>query len=314
MHVSPSTDWRTVTRLAGKWLVLPRKKKWRSSLAQNDGTSSWGVFSLLSSLLFSFSLFLFPPTPLSLSSFLCLCLSVCLSVCLSLSLSLSLSITLCLSLSLSVSLSVSLKGHTPTQKRRQVNAHPYNGPTDFASNCIHLVGWDSWIIVTVESMHNPPEAPEASPLPENRRHACRTTTNQQELEHNDDHRMQNCTQTWTPRKSSDTIPDTRDVQRPLSLTIGCWPFSLACDKDPESYAERRRTTKSMPAQEARKEETGLEVWGRPCTVDRTRASSPLSFTVVAYCMSSTPPCPTYERVPRVRARTFPGFFTTFTFF
>ena len=32
-------------------------------------------------------------------------------------------------------------------------------------------------------------------------------------------------------------------------------------------------------QEDREEETRLEVWGRPCTADRTRASSPLSFMV-----------------------------------
>ena len=32
-------------------------------------------------------------------------------------------------------------------------------------------------------------------------------------------------------------------------------------------------------QEDRKEETGLEVWGRPCTAGRTCASSPLSFMV-----------------------------------
>ena len=31
-------------------------------------------------------------------------------------------------------------------------------------------------------------------------------------------------------------------------------------------------------------------WGRPCTADRMCASSPLSFMVVAYCTSSTPPC------------------------
>ena len=164
------------------------------------------VFSLLSSLSFSFppSLYIYiypplspPPPPLSLFLF----------------------------LSLSQSLSLSLSRDTHTQKNCRVNAHPYGGPTDFASNCIHLGGWDSWSIITAESTHNPSEPPKASPLPENWRHASRTTINHSELEHDDDDRMQNCTETWTARKSSDTIPNTRDVLRPISLTIGCWRFS-----------------------------------------------------------------------------------------
>ena len=46
-------------------------------------------------------------------------------------------------------------------------------------------------------------------------------------------------------------------------------------------------------QEDREEETGLEVWGRPCTADRTCASSPLSFMVgcVLYVFNA----PLYDR-------------------
>ena len=45
-------------------------------------------------------------------------------------------------------------------------------------------------------------------------------------------------------------------------------------------------------QEDREEETGLEVWGRPCTADRTCASSPLSFMVGCVdCTFSMPPSP-----------------------
>ena len=165
----------------------------------------WGNLSPL------FSLFLSTPPP-----------SFSLSLSLSLS-SLSFFLSLSQSFSHVLSLSLSLKGHT--QKRCRVNAHPHGWPTDFASNCIHLDGWDSWSIVPVESTHYPPEAPKASPLPESWRHASRTTINQQELEHDDDDRMQNCTETWTARNSSDMMPDTRNVLRPLSLTRGCWRFS-----------------------------------------------------------------------------------------
>ena len=150
-----------------------------------------------------------------------LSLSLSLSLFLFLSFSFSLSITL--SLSLSQPLSLSLKGHTHTETLSSQRSSLWWA--DFASNCIRLDGWDSWSTVTVESTHCPPEAPEASPLPENWRHASRTTINQQQLEHDDDDRMQNCTETWTARNSSDTIPDTRDVLRPLSLTRGCWRFS-----------------------------------------------------------------------------------------
>ena len=183
----------------------------KNEKAGSLGAKRWqvlGVLSLLSSLSFSFSPSLSLPLSLSLSS-----------------LSLSLSLLFSLSLSQSLSLSLSQGTHTHTQKNCWVNAHPYGGPTDFASNCIHLGGWDSWSIVTVESTHNPPEPPKASPLPENWRLASRTTINHQELEHDDDDRMQNCTETWTARKSIDTIPNTRDVLRPISLTIGCWRFS-----------------------------------------------------------------------------------------
>ena len=198
-----TTHWRE------SGLFSRTKKKMKKQL----GAKRWqvlGVLSLLSSLSFSFSPSLSLPLSLSLSP---------------LSFSLSLSLSLRFSLSLSLSLSVSLSQGTHTQKNYRVNAHPYGGPTDFASNCIHLGGWDSWSIVTVESTHNPPEPPKASPLPENWRHASRTTINHQELEHDDDDRMQNCTETWTARKSSDTIPNTRDVLRPISLMIGCWRFS-----------------------------------------------------------------------------------------
>ena len=209
MHVSPSAHRCTVTQLAGKWFVFARKK-WKSSLERNDGKSS-GESSL--SFLLSLSLSLPPPPPPP---------SPFPSLSLSLSFFLSLSVSLHLSPSLSLSVS---RSRAHTQKHCQVNAHPYGGPTDFASNCIHLDGWDSWSIVTEESTHYPPKAPEASPLPKNWRHASRTTINQHELEHDDDDWMQNCTETWTARNSSDTIPDTRDVQRPLSLTRGCWRFS-----------------------------------------------------------------------------------------
>ena len=131
-----TTHWR-------ESVLFSRVKKWKSSLARNDG-KSWE--SSLSSL--SFSLLLSLPLSLSLSP-----------------LSFSLSLSLSLRFSLSLSLSLSLSQGTHTQKNCRVNAHPYGGPTDFASNCIHLGGWDSWSIVTVESTHNPPEPPKASPLP-----------------------------------------------------------------------------------------------------------------------------------------------------
>ena len=161
-----------VIRLAGKWFVFGRKNE------KPAGAKRWIVLfgSLISSLLFSFSLSLFlPPPPLSIS--------------------LSSFLSLSPSPSLFLSHTVSLSRGTHTQKHGRVNAHSNDGPTDVASNCIHLVGRDSWSIVTVESTHNPPAAPKASPLPENRRHASRTVINQHELEHDDDHRMQNCTQT-----------------------------------------------------------------------------------------------------------------------
>ena len=191
MHVSRSAGWRTATRLAGKWFVFARKKKnekaaWRETMASPLGESS-----LFFSLSFSFSFFL----------------------------------SLSLSRSLFLSLSLSLSQGALMQKQCRVNAYPYGGPTDFVSNCIQLGGWDLWSIVTEESTHNPPGAPKASPMPENWRHASRTTINQQVLEHDDDDWMQNCTRTWTARKSTDTIPDTRDVLRPLSLTIDCWRSS-----------------------------------------------------------------------------------------
>ena len=102
----------TVTRMAGKVFVFARKKKRKSSLAQNGVMSSWGVFSLLS--------FSPPPPPPP-------------------TLSLSLPIFLSLSQSLSLSLCLSLSRGTHTLKHRRLNALPYDGPTDFASNCIHLV-------------------------------------------------------------------------------------------------------------------------------------------------------------------------------
>ena len=133
MHVSPAAPQCTVTPprvhknflctlahhpLAGKWFVFARKKNekaaWRETMASPG--------SPLSPL---FPLFLF--------------LSFSLSPSLSLSLPpLSLSLFVSFSLSVSQSLSLSLKGHT--QKNCRVNAHLYGGPTDFASNCIHLGG------------------------------------------------------------------------------------------------------------------------------------------------------------------------------
>ena len=208
MHVSPASPQCTVTRSIGGKVVCFRaqKKKMKKQL----GAKRWQVLGVESSL----------------SSLPSLSHSLLLSLSLSLSLSpLSFSLSSFLSLSLSQSLSLSLSRDTHTQKNCRVSAHPYGGPTDFASNCIHLGGWDSWSIVTVESTHNPPKPPKASPLPENWRHASRTTINHQELEHDDDERMQNCTETRTSRKSSDTIPNTRYVLRPISLTIGCWSLS-----------------------------------------------------------------------------------------
>ena len=249
--------------LAGRWFVFARKK-----MKKQLGAKRWqvlGVLSLLSPLSFSFSPSLSPP--LSLSS--------------------SLSLSLSLSSFLSLTQSLSVKGHT--QKNCRVNTHPYGGPTDFASNCIHLGGWDSWSIVTVESTHNPPEPPKASPLPENWRHASRTMINHQELEHDDDDRTHNCTgtETWTARKSSDTIPNTRDVLRPISRTVGCWRFS--------SLWERHRikcwtTTKSMPGKKIARKRPGSR-----CEADlalRTARALPPPFLLwlVAYCTFSTPPC------------------------
>ena len=261
MHVSPAAPQCTVTPpIGGESGLFSRAKKWKSSLARNDGKSWESSLSSLPSL----SLFLL--------------LSLSLSLYLSLS-SLSLSLSLSSFLSLSLSLSVSLSQGTHTQKNYRVNAHPYGGPTDFASNCIHLGGWDSWSIVTVESTHNPPEPPKASPLPENWRHASRTTINHQELEHDDDDRMQNCTETWTARKSSDTIPNTRDVLRPIRLTIGCWRFSGLWERH---RIKCQTTTKSMPGKKIARKRPGSR-----CEADlplRTARALPPPFLFMVGCV------------------------------
>ena len=73
---------------------------------------------------------------------------------------------------------------------------------------------------------------------------CESDNDQQHgIEHDDVDRMQNCTETWTARKITDTTPDTRHVQRPLSLTMNCWRSS--------NLSKRPRikcwtTTKSIP--------------------------------------------------------------------
>ena len=270
MHVSPAASQCTVTpHIGGKVVCFRAQKKMKKQL----GAQRWqvlGVLSLLSSLSFSFS----PSLSLSLSLYLSLP-----------SLSLSLSLSSFLSLSLSVSQSLSQGTHT--QKNCRVNAHPYGGPTDFATNCIHLGGWDSWSIVTVESTHNPPEPPKASPLPENWRHASRTTTNHQELEHDNDDRMQNCTETWTARKSSDTIPNTRDVLRPISLTMGCWRFSSLWLRH---RIKCRTTTKSMPGKKIARKRPGSRCEADLVLRTARALSPPFLLWLVAYCTFSTPPC------------------------
>ena len=244
------------------------------------GAKRWQVLGVLSPLFLFLSFSLSPSLSISLSP---------------LFLSLSLSLSLSSFLSLSQSLSLSLSRDTHTQKNCRVNAHPYGGPTDFASNCIHLGGWDSWSIVTVESTHNPPEPPKASPLPENWRHASRTTINHHELEHDDDDRMQNCTETWTARKSSDTIPNTGDVLRSISLTIGCWRFSSLWERH---RIKCRTTTKSMPGKKIARKRPGSR-----CEADlalRTARALPPPFLLwlVAYCTFSTPPWSTHDHCTR----------------
>ena len=121
--IAPGTPQCTVTRPIGGKVVCFRAQKMKKQAPWRETMASPG--SPLSPL---FSLFLFLSFSLSPSLYLS-------------PLSLSLSLSLPFSLSLSVSQSLSLKGHTHTHRKNcRVNAHPYGGPTDFASNCIHLGG------------------------------------------------------------------------------------------------------------------------------------------------------------------------------
>ena len=110
--------------------------------------------------------------------------------------------------------------------------------------------------------------------------------------------MQNCTETWTARKSSDTIPNTRDVVRPISLTIGCWRFSSMWERH---RIKCRTTTKSMPGKKIARKRPGSRREADLALRTARALPPPFLLWLVAYCTFSTPPWPMHRRRRRTSA-------------